>query len=265
MPHMAKPPLAAYGNFSNFASIMVKKDRFIPFVWQHLWLLFSLYFMTLGVALTIRSDLGSSVISSIPMAVTMAGDAGMAPALSVGEYTYIMNVVLVGVQLLILGRRFEPVQLFQLVIGTVFGMLLDLNMALTAPLSADSMPARVAMQLGGCVVLGVAIAFEVRCGSVTMPGEGVPAAISRAKGTPFAKAKIITDICLVAIAVALGYAFFGRWLVNVVGPGTLFAMVFVGVVVRFTDRRIGWFDRVLHYRPGFRRYVYGLARHIRRS
>ena len=42
-------------------------------------------------------------------------------------------------------------------------------------------------------------------------------------------------------------------------------MVFVGVVVRFTDRRIGWFDRVLHYRPGFRRYVYGLARHIRRS
>lgn len=244
---------------------MVKKDRFFFFVWQHLWLLVSLYFMTLGVALTIRSDLGSSVISSIPMAVTLAGDAGQAPPLSVGEYTYIMNVALVLVQLLILRRRFEPVQLLQLVIGTVFGMLLDLNMALTAPLAgATSLAACSAMQLGGCVVLGVAIAFEVRCGSVTMPGEGVPAAISRASGMPFAKAKIITDICLVAGAVALGYAFFGRWLTGVVGPGTLFAMVFVGMVVRFTGSRIAWFGRVLHCRPGFRRYLYGLARYIRR-
>ncbi|MDE6486832.1 MAG: hypothetical protein K2L76_04935 [Muribaculaceae bacterium] len=244
---------------------MTKKDRAFFFVWQHLWLLVSLYFMTLGVALTIRSDLGSSVISSIPMAVTLAGGAGMAPPLSVGEYTNIMNVVLVLVQLLVLRRRFEPVQLLQLVAGTVFGTLLDLNMALTAPLAGcASVAGCAAMQLGGCVVLGVAVAFEVRCGSVTMPGEGVPAAISRATGMPFAKAKIITDICLVAGAVALGYAFFGRWITGVVGPGTLFAMVFVGVVVRFTDCRIGWFGRLLHCRPGFRRYLYGLARHIRR-
>lgn len=243
---------------------MVKKDRFFFFVWQHLWLLVSLYFMTLGVAMTIRSDLGSSVISSIPMALALAGDAGKAPALSVGEYTNLMNVALVGVQLLVLRRRFEPVQLFQLVIGTVFGMLLDLNMSLTAAFEPTTVAGGVVLQLVGCVVLGVAIAFEVRCGSVTMPGEGVPAAISRAYGLPFAKAKIITDISLVAGAVALGYIFFGRWLTGVVGPGTLFAMVGVGVVVRMADKHIDWFGRVLHCRPGFRRHLYGLARYIRR-
>lgn len=66
-----------------------------------------------------------------------------------------------------------------------------------------------------------------------------------------------------AIAVALGYLFFGRWMANVIGPGTLFAMIFVGMVVKVVGRRIGWFDRVLAYRPGFRRYIYGLARLIK--
>lgn len=237
--------------------------RVIPFVWQHVLLLLSLFVMTFGVALAIRSSLGSSVISSIPMVMMLAGGEGVAPALTIGDYTNIMNIILVGVQILILRRRFERVQLFQLIIGTVFGWLLDLNMNLTAPLTPSALPGQIVAQVAGCVVLGIGIAFEIRCGSITMPGEGVPAAISKASGTPFPKAKIWVDITLVAIAVALGYLFFGRWMANVIGLGTLFAMIFVGMVVKVVGRRIGWFDRVLAYRPGFRRYIYGLARLIK--
>lgn len=241
------------------------KLRVISFVWQHLLLLVSLFVMTFGVALSIRSSLGSSVISSIPMDMMLAGDVGKAPGLSIGDYTNIMNVLLVGIQILILRKRFEKVQLFQLIIGTVFGWLLDLSMWLTAPLTPVTLAGQIFAQVAGCVVLGIATAFEIRCGSVTMPGEGVPAAISRLTGMPFAKAKIGTDITLVTIAVILGYVFFGKWLINVIGPGTLFAMVFVGIVVKFTDKRIGWFNRVLAYTPGFRRYVYGLMRFISKS
>lgn len=237
--------------------------RVISFVWQHVLLLLSLFVMTFGVALAIRSSLGSSVISSIPMVMMLAGGEGMAPALSIGDYTNIMNIILVGVQILILRRRFERVQLFQLIIGTVFGWLLDLNMYLTAPLTPSALPGQILAQVVGCVVLGIGIAFEIRCGSITMPGEGVPASISKASGTPFPKAKIWVDITLVVIAVVLGYVFFGRWMANVIGPGTLFAMIFVGIVVKLVGRRIGWFDRVLAYRPGFRRYIYGLARLIK--
>lgn len=42
-------------------------------------------------------------------------------------------------------------------------------------------------------------------------------------------------------------------------------MVYVGMVVRTAGRHLGWFDRILAYRPGFRRYVYGLARLLFRS
>lgn len=59
-----------------------------------------------------------------------------------------------------------------------------------------------------------------------------------------------------------GYCFFGAWPWTVVGPGTLFAMFYVGFVVRSVNPHMGWFDRLLAFRPGFRRYIYGLARFI---
>lgn len=237
--------------------------KIASFLWQHLFLLISLYIMTLGVALTIKSCLGSSVISSIPMDMSLAGAAGLAPALTVGEYTNLMNMVLVGVQILILRRRFEKVQLFQLVIGTMFGWLLDLNIWVTSMVNPESLISQSIVQLLGCIVLGIGIAFEIKCGSITMPGEGVPAAISKSTGMQFAKAKIMVDISLVAIAVVLGYIFFNQWLINIIGPGTLFAMVFVGLVVKFVDKRTGWFDSLLNYQPGFRRYIYGLAKYVK--
>lgn len=240
------------------------KEKIVGFVWQHLLLVVSLFTMTLGVALSVRSALGSSVISTIPFVMELAGDTGKVPAWTIGEWTYVMNFLLVGFQIAILRRRFEAVQLLQLLIGFLFGWLLDLNMSLTVSLPVDTLGFRIAAQALGCTVLAFGIAMEVRCGSVTMPGEGLPAAISRLRGTPFAKNKIIVDISLVVIAVALGYLFFGRWLWNVVGPGTLFAMIYVGWGVKKIAPRMDWFDRLVCYRLGFRRYIYGLARYIRR-
>ena len=65
-----------------------------------------------------------------------------------------------------------------------------------------------------------------------MPGEGITVAISRVSGLPFPKAKIYVDSALVISAVVLSYLFFGRWLWNVVGVATLFAMIYVGLAVK---------------------------------
>lgn len=236
-----------------------RKQQFAAFIWQHTLLLISLFIMTLGVALCVRSNLGSSVISSVPLAFTLAGAEKMSPALSLGDYTNILNAILVAGQIAVLRRRFEAVQLLQLLIGFVFGMLIDLNMALTSALVCDTIRLQALAQAAGCTVLGIGVAFEVRCGSVTMPGEGLPLAITRVSRLPFAKAKIAVDITLVVLAIAVCYAFFGRWLWNVVGPGTLFAMIYVGFVVKYMAPRIGWFDRLL----GGHRRVYGLLVRIR--
>ncbi len=238
------------------------KSRVIGFLWQHVLLFVSLFVMTAGVALCVRSALGSSVISTIPYVMTEAGTASMAPGLTIGQYTYLMNFILVIAQIIVLRRKFEAVQLFQLVIGFAFGWLLDVNMSLTAGMVGDGLVSKIMAQFIGCTILGIGIAFEVRCGSVTMPGEGMPVVLTRVTELPFPKAKIIVDISLVVIAVILGYVFFGRWMSNVVGVGTLFAMFYVGLVVKFIAPKIKWFDRVLSFRPGIRRVVYGLLRFI---
>lgn len=240
------------------------REKVISFTWQHLLLTVSLFIMTLGVALSVRSGLGSSVISTIPFVMSLAGEAGMAPGLTIGEYTYVMNFVLVGLQILILRRSFQAVQLFQLIIGFLFGFLLDINMWLTSAIVCETIFSRVVFQLLGCLVLAFGISLEIRCGSVTMPGEGITVAVNRAFGIPFAKAKIRVDVILVAIAVAIGYMYFGAWQWQVVGIGTLIAMVFVGAAVKVIDPKMEWFSRLLYYRPGFRRYIYGLARYVYR-
>lgn len=230
-------------------------------MWQHVLLLVSLFVMTTGVAVCVRSMLGSSVISTLPYVFETAGKGGLGvPRLTIGQYTYIMNALLVVGQICVLRRRFEAVQLFQLLVGFVFGSLIDVNMWLTSWLAPTALWAKVAAQVAGCTILGLGIALEVRCGSVTMPGEGFPVAISAVTGIEFHKVKICVDTSLVVLAVMFCYVFFGAWQWYIVGVGTLFAMVYVGMVVRVAGRHLGWFDRTLAYRPGFRRYVYGLAR-----
>lgn len=238
------------------------KERIIRFAWQHFLLILSMYFMTLGVALCVRSNLGSGVISSIPMAFTLAGEARLAPSWSIGTYTNVMNVILVCAQVLVLRRQFQSVQLFQLLVGFVFGALLDLNMCITSVFSYQTLPAQIIAQFAGATILGIAVAAEIRCGSITMPGEGIQVAIARVWGKPFPTVKIVVDTTLVIIAVITGFCFFGSWPLTVVGPGTLFAMFYVGYVVKLINPHLGWFDRLLSYRPGFRRYLYGLARFI---
>ncbi len=239
------------------------KDKTIGFVWQHILLLISMFFMTLGVALCVRSNLGSGVISSIPMSFSLAGEAGLVPEWSIGGYTNIMNIVLVTAQIVILRKRFEKIQLFQLLVGFVFGALLDINMWLTSYLSSyQTIPSQIIAQFAGATILGCAVTLEIRCGSITMPGEGIQVAIAQVTGKPFPIVKIMVDTTLVILAVISGYCFFGSWPWTVVGPGTLFAMIYVGLVVKLISPHLKWFDRLLDYRPGFRRYIYGLARFI---
>ncbi len=239
-----------------------RSERIQEFIRQHVLLLFSMFFMTLGVALCVRSNLGSGVISSIPMAFTLAGEAGLAPGWTIGGYTNVMNVILVSAQILVLRKRFEKIQLLQLIVGFFFGAMLDVNMWLTSVFSYEALWSQILAQFAGATILGVAVAAEIRCGSVTMPGEGIQVAISRVTGRPFPIVKIFVDTTLVVLAVISGYCFFGTWPWTVVGPGTLFAMFYVGYVVKLVNPHMKWFDRLLGFHSGVKRYVYGLARFV---
>lgn len=244
---------------------MTRKEKIISFAWQHLLLFVALYIMTLGIAACVKSMLGASVISVLPYVFHDAGTGGLTPSLTIGQYTFIMNALLVVGQVGVLRRHFDLVQLFQLLVGFVFGMLIDLNLYLLSWLQPEAIWEKAVAQLAGCTILAAGIALEVRCGSVTMPGEGFPVAISKVTGIEFPKVKIVVDVSLVLLGIVFCYIFFGKWQWHIIGVGTLFAMYYVGWTVRIASHHLKWFDRLLKYRPGFRRYIYGLARYIYRK
>lgn len=242
--------------------IAIDKQRIIGFIWQHVLLLLSLFLLSLGVAICIRSSLGSSVISALPYSFSLAGEDGLVLQFTLGMYTNILNVLLVLGQIIVLRNKFKPIQLLQLFIGVVFGVLIDLSMILTTVLITSDIMFQLIEMIVGSSIMALGVAMEIRCASITMPGEGLPAALSKLTGKSFANMKIYVDLALVISAIISMFIFFGNWKWNIVGAGTLFAAIYCGTAVKFISKRLDWFDRLLGYQPGFRRYFFGLAQYI---
>ena len=85
-------------------------------------LLVGIYIVGLGVALSIRSDLGTSPISSMPYVLNL-----MMPNLSVGTFVIIINSLMVMTQVVILKRKTGYEQLVQLPLTLLLVSLLMLT------------------------------------------------------------------------------------------------------------------------------------------
>lgn len=229
---------------------MAKKT--FQFLRQNLLLIAAVFVLAMGVSICIHSGLGSSPISVIPFVLSAAGGFEVSvfghvfnlPKLSIGMYTYGMHIFFVVLQLLILRRKFNPVQFFQLIIGFVFSAFLDLTMFLTSPLhnflsGSGLVVSFIGLLIGGGI-MGFGTAIEVRCKSVLMPGEGIYAAIAQVTKFEFAKIKIAGDITMVAIGVGLCFWTFGSWQWWIIGLGTLVSMFYVGASMRAFSPHVTW-------------------------
>ena len=76
-----------------------------------------LFVMTIGIALSVKSNLGVSPVSSIPYTMTCVWGIEM------GKATILFHIVLVLLQILLLRRKFKPAQLLQVLVGTLVGVL----------------------------------------------------------------------------------------------------------------------------------------------
>lgn len=236
---------------------MIEKNGIQSLIKRYLTLVISLFIMTLGVSLSINANLGSSPISVIPYVWTKAngqifslfGHAFTVPLLTFGGYTICMNILLVLIEILLLRKNYQPIQLLQLVIGFLFAFFLDLNMWLTGSLqwsnTIGGYSASIIQLLIGGAVLAFGISCEVRCKALLMPGEGFSVALAQVLHAEFGKVKIYADTGFVIVGILFCYLFFGTWKWNLIGAGTLISMVYVGLAVRFFNPKTQWLDRFL--------------------
>ena len=194
------------------------------------WLQFlgGLELIALGVAFSIKADLGTSPISSLPYAASELWPV------SVGVATVIMHAGFIAIQIAILRRRFDWWQLSQLPIGILFGVMIDGSLWLVQGVVANSYLMRWLYCALGIVLVGVGVWLEVLPRLLFLAGEGVISALSQVLPIRFGYLKVAFDMTLVASAAALSLAGLG----HIVGvrEGTLAAMLCVGLIVRALNK-----------------------------
>lgn len=174
-----------------------------------------------GVALITLGNLGTSAISSVPYVCSL-----QFPMFSFGVTTFIWNILLILVQVVLLRRDFKPSQFLQIMI--------DVSMAILGVLHPTMLWEQFLCIGLGCVALAFGIVIELAPNVVVVPGEGVVRAIAKVSGVRVGTVKAVFDITLIIIAAVLSLIFFHG--LRGVGIGTVISAVLVGPIINIVNR-----------------------------
>lgn len=203
---------------------------------RYLWFLTGVLINSFGVALITRAALGTSPISSLPYVLSFRFPV------TLGQFTFAMNLFFILGQVLLLRRDFQPIQLLQVAVNAVFSAFIDVSMDLLSWLEISSLPMAVLVLVLGCAVLAFGISVEVAPRVLMVPGEGIVQAIAAVTGWRFGNVKVGFDAALVSTALVLSLLFFHR--LQGLGAGTILSALAVGRFVNLYNRRLPLISRI---------------------
>lgn len=199
---------------------------------RYILFIISLFISAMGVAMSKQSELGVSPISSVSNILSMKFTA-----LSLGTWLIIWNCVLIAGQIILLRKKFQPIQLLQVPLSFLFGWFTDISAMIISPVPMINYPVRLTMLILGTVVLGFGIALAVIANVIMNSGEALVKAISDISGKQFGNVKIGFDIGCVTIAVVLSLLFF-NFSIREIREGTLIAAAATGMIVKLFTKLV---------------------------
>lgn len=184
-----------------------------------------LYLITLGVAFSIKSGLGSAPVSSIPYAINLIW------LIEIGVATFIFHAILVVIEWILLKDDFNKKHFLQVFVGVLFGVFTSFSVSLMNFIPpADTFLEALLMTAVSILVIALGLFFYVPTNLIPLSVEGVTQAIAIVTDNPFSKIKVYLDITIVATALALSYGFLGQ--LGSVGIGTIIGAICIGTTVK---------------------------------
>ena len=95
----------------------------------------SLFFTAVGIAVTKKGELGVSPLSSFSNVLSY-----QFPGISFGTWLFLWNMLLLVLQILILRKNFQMIQLLQIPLSVIFGVFTDIGMFSNKTLYAKGAP-----------------------------------------------------------------------------------------------------------------------------
>lgn len=191
---------------------------------------FGLFLITLGVGLSIKSNLGSTPVSSIPYTLNVIW------GIEIGVATIIFHTILVITELILLRRAFKPKHFLQVPVGILFGFFTTISVNLVNLLPDTSNIILIAiMVLVSTFLVALGLFFYVPTNIVPLSVEGITQAIAIVSNQPFTKVKVCFDVSVVVLSFVLCFIFTGV-IGGSVGIGTIFSAIFVGITLKYINK-----------------------------
>lgn len=144
---------------------------------------------------------------------------------------YNLERVLILGQILILRKKFKPIQLLQIPLSFLFGYFTDFGLWLVGFIPAESYIMRLVMVFIGIVILGFGVSLSVSANVIMNSGEAFVKAISDTTNKNFGNVKIAFDVSCVVLALILSLLFFDFTIVGT-REGTIISALCTGLVVK---------------------------------
>lgn len=139
-----------------------------------------------------------------------------------------MHCIFILLQIIILRKNYELVQLMQLPVAIIFGFMTDFAIYVIEDFACNSYTMQWIYCLIGIFLVAIGVSCEVVANVVTLAGEGLILALCKVLPIKFGYMKVLFDLLLVCIALVLCIVF----LQNIVGvrEGTVAAAILVGLI-----------------------------------
>lgn len=185
-----------------------------------------LFIMSVGVAFSITSTLGTTPISSISYALTLITN------INIGITTFVFNAALILLQFLILRSKFNKRRLLQLINCVLFGYFTDLSLYLVSFIPFEhTIPYYIAYLAISIFLIAFGIFVYMPADIAPLPGEGCVEAIAIVTDWRFSTIKIGFDASMVIVSLIMC----GLWYTNIFGAvyiGTIISAFMVGFTLR---------------------------------
>lgn len=182
--------------------------------------------MSLGVAFSIASTLGTTPISSISYSLSLITN------INIGITTFVFNLALIFIQFLVLRSKFHKKRLLQVINCVLFGYFTDLALYLVLQVPFDhTILMSVVFLVLSIFLIALGIFIYMPANIAPLPGEGCVESIAIVTNWRFSTVKIAFDASMVITSLILCGLFYTS-IFGAVNIGTIISAFLVGFTLR---------------------------------
>ena len=204
----------------------MKKNKWIARVIAYA---IGLLILAFGVAFSVNSNLGVSPANSFPYVVSLILNTKMGNCVTVIFICYIL------LQILILRKDFQWINLSQILFSTLFGKFVDFAKLVLDGFCFPTYAGRLLMLAISVVLIAIGISMYMGAKLVNMPTEGLASAIAaKLPNKEFHQTKVMVDCASVGTALILSVCFLGG--LQGIREGTIISAIVIGKVIPYANK-----------------------------